>query len=936
MLKRRKAKIKRARAVKPKSPVNQRTPGFALFSSFGSNPDTARLTRVFLAEKPCSYCGALHKKKEKQGFFNPTSQQSAVLNFNPEPYLAALLPVVAGEPESQKIILRGVPEIPSVHTISIEAAAPAKRSSVKKSLFPAGDLPELHRLAPIRTAEAGLPAMEERLRLLSGLPAGLFSVGREAAAHTLHSLDRAAGTLRKTVLSPALAGESHSDVLPTPNISRYPKSLAFASGVPKNLPVETATATVTATETGTETAAASLSIPYSLFPTPSFLDRLERVHENLLEFLRRPAAPWAASAAFAFFASLAVLPIGAVGLAARSDLIKDKIMAAGQEGVVSLLDAGAAVRGGDPQKAATAFNQAAASLGEARSILNNSAPLLKSAAAAIPGLGDPVRNADRLLVAADSLSRAGERFSRAAAAAGGNLLYSLARLSAAVSDAGPEITRADAALSHISLEAVPSEYRPVVRTLRENVRLARLALADFSEHAGTLAAILGADSPRRYLVLFQNSNELRPTGGFIGSIAEVSVDKGAVTDLRVPAGGAYDLQGDLRVFYQPPPPLRRLTGRWQFHDANWFPDFPTSARLLADIYQKSGGPSVDGVVAVNSEILPRLLELTGPIAMPAYRRTITKDNVISETQAIVESEESRRAGAPKKFIGELLAEVLERLRALPTEKLIALGGALSDAFREKIIQVVFFEEEAERFSAARGWSGELYRGDADSLMLVDTNIGGGKTDAVVTKVMKVSAALAPDGAITNTVTLSYEHRGRPTDKESGEVYRDYFRLYAPAGSELRSAVGDFRPPAEREFLPTDPEFKTLPLLAATIGGARSGPGGTEIWEEGGRTVFGNWFTIAPGESASATFVYRSGAKILPARRGLFASFSGEPVASYRLRLEKQPGSNVLAAVSVTPSEGYRTVWSSPALEAENGRAAALLGDRFYGLVFFRE
>lgn len=57
------------------------------------------------------------------------------------------------------------------------------------------------------------------------------------------------------------------------------------------------------------------------------------------------------------------------------------------------------------------------------------------------------------------------------------------------------------------------------------------------EHANELVAqldmILGFDEPQRYLVLLQNNNEIRPTGGFPGSYAALTIDKGKITDFKV-------------------------------------------------------------------------------------------------------------------------------------------------------------------------------------------------------------------------------------------------------------------------------------------------------------------------------------------------------------------------------------------------------------------
>ena len=90
----------------------------------------------------------------------------------------------------------------------------------------------------------------------------------------------------------------------------------------------------------------------------------------------------------------------------------------------------------------------------------------------------------------------------------------------------------------------------------------------------------------------------------------------------MPPGGVYDLQGNLEVLLSSPEPLHILNANWQMQDANWFFDFPTSAKKLMWFYEKSGGPTVDGVIAINSNILPKLLAITGPIELSEFNLTI--------------------------------------------------------------------------------------------------------------------------------------------------------------------------------------------------------------------------------------------------------------------------------------------------------------------------
>ncbi len=909
------------------------------------------LTRSVLSEAICPTCGLRHREaplpaapaaRRLPMLPQLPSYRTAPLRigvaFDSSRYLDAFASSPSPRLQLDAVDLSVLPTEVSAHLLTLSGTAipDAAPRQARRPLFRPAGLPELRSLTPYEGLERSVPAAEERLKLQAAIPGGLAGVGRQAAAGTFAALDAASAGIRAAAAAaPGLVGvaDEHDLILPAPESARPPATLGWASGVPKNLPVETETARSEERGERREQVTRVKLAVRPRAPEESFLDRWERAHDTLLDALRAPSGPWRAAASFALVAGLFVVaPVGAVGLASRSGDVRSAVVDAGKQGVAALVAAGKAVAAKDPAAAADSFGAAAASFAAARATFHDAVGPLRNVAAALPVVGADIRAADALLTAADSLARAGETVTAAMTGAGGGLLPSLAAASVAVRVSRADIANADDALRGLDPESLPPEYRDLVRILAKDVAAARLAADAFPERADALAEILGRDGRRRYLVVFQNANELRATGGFLGSIAEVTVDRGAVADLRVPEGGSYDLQGDLRAELLPPSPLLAVTGRWQFHDANWFPDFPTTAKKLSWFYQKGGGPSVDGIVAVTSDILPTILGVTGPIAMPAYRRTITADNVIRETQQIVEVEHDADDTKPKRFIGELLGEVMRRLQALPPEKLTAAGEAIAAALAEKTVQLAFFDDRLETLADDAGWTGRLARSDADSLMVVDSNVGGGKTDGVVAKRTEVEARIAPDGSVTDTVTLTYEHRGIPTDRFTGETYRDYLRLYVPAGSELVAATGDFRRPPPSSFETPDPSFGIDPSLADGEAAATKAAAGTDAWTENGRAVFGNWISLSPGEKAVVRFVYRSGATVR--RTGAFvAAASGADVSSYRLRLERQAGAKREATVTISPPAGAEVAWLSSALIADDGTPTPLVGDRFYAAAF---
>ena len=153
-----------------------------------------------------------------------------------------------------------------------------------------------------------------------------------------------------------------------------------------------------------------------------------------------------------------------------------------------------------------------------------------------------------------------------------------------------------------------------------------------------LSVLLGMDKPMKYLILFQNNMELRPTGGFIGSFSIISFDKGRMTEIVV--NDVYSADGQLKGHVDPPEALRIHLGEggWYLRDANWDPDFSISADKIEWFLDKEINTKVDGVIAIDLSFVQKLLKITGPINLVDFSKTITAENIYINTQNEVESD----------------------------------------------------------------------------------------------------------------------------------------------------------------------------------------------------------------------------------------------------------------------------------------------------------
>ena len=264
--------------------------------------------------------------------------------------------------------------------------------------------------------------------------------------------------------------------------------------------------------------------------------------------------------------------------------------------------------------------------------------------------------------------------------------------------------------------------------------------------------------------------------------------------------------------------------------------------------------------------------------------------------------------------------------------------------REKHVLFYFNDHELANTINKFGWDGRMQETNWDYLMVVNTNIGGGKSDRVITEEIDHSSQVARDGTITNTVIIKRDHNGYKGQRFTGVRNVNWLRIYVPLGSKLISAQG-WRVPDQEYFELPKPGWQKDPDVAAAEAGAMiDEASGTTIYNENSKTVFANWSMIDPGETATIIIKY-----ILPFKmtvpekpaswpEQLTALWQGDepPLIPYALAVQKQPGSlgSEFSSRLLLPSNLY-VVWKYPAdlnAEADGWNIASNLTTDIYSAV----
>ena len=305
-----------------------------------------------------------------------------------------------------------------------------------------------------------------------------------------------------------------------------------------------------------------------------------------------------------------------------------------------------------------------------------------------------------------------------------------------------------------------------------------------------LDAVPTAAGPGRhvYLVLVANPGEERPGGGFIGAIGEVDITDGAITS-HVFRDSVFS---DALVHDIPAPrPLNDYVFQghpWTLSDANWSPDFPTSAAQVATFYRRATGVRADGEIEVDPVAFSSLLSVLGPVQVAPYPQVITAQNALVEINDITNR---ARPGDPGKvFLPPFGDKVLDLLTHAPIAQLPELVDGLRTAVGEKHLVLHFEDASLQAIVDAHGAGGEMEAPLSDAVFVVDANVGLGKGDLYTTRRYDLTATVDALGEVRDHLALTYtspvltDPAARVLVQGSAGAYRDYLRVYLPEPAHL--------------------------------------------------------------------------------------------------------------------------------------------------------
>ena len=307
-----------------------------------------------------------------------------------------------------------------------------------------------------------------------------------------------------------------------------------------------------------------------------------------------------------------------------------------------------------------------------------------------------------------------------------------------------------------------------------------------------LPEILSFNEKKVYLVLIQDSMELRPTGGFITSYGWLSFEKGKLLDFEVKDIDMADSKLKGRII--PPEEIETYLNEtnWYLRDSNWSPDFPQSANQAELFLSKAMGEEVDGVIALNSFLIKEVLSQIGPIQFINDNETIDADNFF--TRAIYYSEVDFSANQDEqKFLTRMVETIFKKLKQIDGNTWFDFFAACQKGLDEKDLLIKFNNRKINQLVQSYGWDGAIRRQTlnneenklVDYLMLVESNLGVNKVNYFLKRSLNHNVTILENGSLLETLTVIYKNTSTSQGWPAGE-YKNYLRIYIPANSSVIS------------------------------------------------------------------------------------------------------------------------------------------------------
>ena len=313
---------------------------------------------------------------------------------------------------------------------------------------------------------------------------------------------------------------------------------------------------------------------------------------------------------------------------------------------------------------------------------------------------------------------------------------------------------------------------------------------------------------QRYVVILQNSDELRATGGFFGSFFILENKHGQIAPIKIQ--DVYVPDGQFTAFLEAPPGLKEYLSSGKglrLPDANWWPNFADSAEQILYFFEQIDAKPYQGVIAINLQVIEQLLELSGAVYLPDYDTFVDHHNFAQIARADRQEffpGSQEKANFLNHFFKFFKLQLSQTLQKEPKKSLLLIKQLLAS----KDVQIYSRDQVIAPILEKRNLTGKMLNQQELYYFLVESNVGINKTNRLVDRQVKIQIAETVD-----TIMINWQNN-------NPLPYVNYQRLYTNFPSAVLSlkingtTIKDF---AQNKFVTREgQEFMEIGFLVPVL------------------------------------------------------------------------------------------------------------------------
>lgn len=284
------------------------------------------------------------------------------------------------------------------------------------------------------------------------------------------------------------------------------------------------------------------------------------------------------------------------------------------------------------------------------------------------------------------------------------------------------------------------------------------------DNLSVIKDILWHNEKKTYFIIFQNNDEIRPTGWFMGSVGILELFRWKIAHFETK--DIYAIEWDLKDFatkngvafeQSAPEGLNKISKTFWLRDANYYPTIEESSLKIQE-FLKNSEYKIDGIVYINQNLILNILKKIGPIYYDAVKRDITSENFSSLFSTLVEAKitKTHTLATPKQILFDFITIFFEKIKSVEDYKFFV--ELFIESIEKKDVSLYFFNTEENDFFK-QIWLEKTYdfKSFFDFNYPVFTSISGNKSDRYISRSFEKTYVKKENCDISTSLKITQKH-----------------------------------------------------------------------------------------------------------------------------------------------------------------------------------